>query len=414
MPDRMRLRTILLLIGGALGSIILPSCSHSTFRPPDWLGPPALVVQNDEPHLWLLTQQEESRTRRIGGGSRTIGSLVTETIYHFALQSHDARTAQREWKKDLLELKDNQGGHTARARIFGQEGNVVWIYLNDGPVVLSASDGSKLADRSMIEQRNPNLSGLIPKEIDYYTYDNGLVITAADSRRYKIQSSDYTAETYKPASEEMFTNLSYMSTTWNGGYATADFLTRQTQMNGRWLGFYTEREAADAGDDEFGRHISEPESVLRDYARARRGFWTARIGKTREFTEGAHDRLFDLTRIPRAPEFLEAGILKKQAAQTPLLMQNPSGLIVAHRTRIDAEGRLALARLDEQLLSKWSTTLPFLELRNRFEFPDRLLLAGTVQITKNGATDWQDFIASIALADGRMQAWNVTLEKAAE
>jgi hypothetical protein len=58
--------------------------------------------------------------------------------------------------------------------------------------------------------------------------------------------------------------------------------------------------------------------------------------------------------------------------------------------------------------------LPFLELKNRFEFPDRLLLAGAVQITKNGATDWQDFIASVALADGRMQAWNVTLEKEAE
>ena len=128
MPDWVRLRTILLLIGGALGSITLASCSHSAFRPPERLGPPALVVHNNEPHLWLLTQQEESRTRRIGGGSRTIGTLVTETIYHFALQSHDARTAQREWKKDLLELKDKQGGHTARARLLGQEGNVVWIY----------------------------------------------------------------------------------------------------------------------------------------------------------------------------------------------------------------------------------------------------------------------------------------------
>jgi hypothetical protein len=414
MSNWTRLGTILLLTCGGMGATLLPSCSHSTFRAPDRLGPPALVMHDKQPHLWLLTQQEESRTRRIGGGSRTIGTLVTESIYHFALQSHDTRTAQREWKKDLLELKDKQGGHTARARIFGQEGNVVWIYLNDGPVALSAADGSKLADRGMIEQRNPSLSGLIPKEINYYTYDNGLVITSADSRRYKIHLPDYTAQSYQAASEELFTNLSYMSTTWNGGYATADFLTRQTQMNGRWLGFYTEREAADAGDDEFGRHISEPESVLRDYARARRGFWTARIGKTREFTEGAHDRLFDLTRIPGAPEFLEAGILKKQAAQTLLLMQDPGGLIVVHRTRIDAEGRLALTRLDEQLQPKWSTTLPFLELRNRFEFPDRLLLAGTVQITKNGATDWQDFIASIALADGRMQAWNVTLEKAAE
>ena len=56
-------------------------------------------------------------------------------------------------------------------------------------------------------------------------------------------------------------------------------------------------------------------------------------------------------------------------------------------------------------------TLPFLELGNRYEFPDRVLMYGAIQLTEQGVTRWQESIASVALQDGRTQAWNVTLER---
>ena len=374
--DTMHSKTglIVLFVAAVAGLLLFPSCSRSQFEAPQRLGPPALVMHQNEPHLWLFVKQEEQKQIVTGFGRRTSGNIVTEIRYHFDLQSHDTRTTERVWKKRLLSLKDKEGGHNAQARILGQDGEIVWLFVNDQPISVSSSDGSVLADRKLIEERNSALQGIVPKELNFYTFDNGLVITAADARRYKVRATDYVAEAYKPANEEQFSRMQFMSSTWNGGYHTSDFLTRMATIGGRWLGLYTEKEATDAGDDSFGDHLKDPTQILDEGSRARRTFWTARIGKTKEFSEGSHDRLFDVTRVPGAPDFLEAGLFIKQGTKQPLELHDPTGLLVLHRTRLDDEGRIAFTRLDETLHEKWTTTLPIIDLRNRFEFPDRLLM----------------------------------------
>ena len=193
---------IFLSIGGALVlAALFSSCNRSTFQPPEREGPLALVQHQQQPHLWLILKQEEQRSRHLGG-SRMIGEWITDIYYHFDLQAHDPATAERLWKKRLLTVKDDAGGRTAQARLLGQEGEVVWLFLNDGPVALSSKDGSKLADASTIEQRNPNLRDLIPKDLDFYAYDSGLVIIAADARRFRIRGLDYIAEPYTPPNDE--------------------------------------------------------------------------------------------------------------------------------------------------------------------------------------------------------------------
>lgn len=399
-------------IAALLALTFLSSCSTSHFEPPKRLGPPLLVTDEKEPRLWLLVKQEEKKQISSGFSRRTTGSIITETRYHFDLQCHDTRTAERLWKTRLLTLKDKEGGHSAQARILGQDGGVVWLFLHDGPFAVAAVDGAVLADRPQLEQRNPSFQGLVPKELNFYTFDKGLVITTADARRHKIAMPNFGAEPYQPPSEEYFTRAQFMSTTWKGGYRTDDFLTRQARLSGKWLGFYTEKEAADAGDDGFGDSLKNPSSIVNEGSRARRTLWTARIGRTKEFSEGSHDRLFDLTRAPGASDYLEAGLLIKQGTKDPLLLHEPDGLLVLHRTRLDAEGRLALTRLDESLRENWTTPLPFLELGNRYEFPDRLLMYGALQLTEKGITSWEESLVALALRDGRAQAWNVTLERA--
>ena len=408
-----------LSLGGALVlAALFSSCSHSTFRPPEREGPPALVQQEKEPQLWLLLKQEEQRMRHLGGGRRTIGKWVTETFYHFDLQAHDPATAQRLWKKRLATVKDDAGGHVAQARLLGQEGEVVWMFLNDGPVAISARDGSRLADRRTIEERNPTLRDLIPKDLDFYAYDGGLVIIAADARRVRIRTPDAAAEPYTSPNDDYFRQVQFMATRWNGGYHTKDFLVRQMMLAGRWIGFFNEKEAADAGDDVFGDKIatgepgSNPDRVYYETKQARRTFWSARIGKTKEFSEGTHDRLFDVTRISDAPEYLEGGVLIQQGTKKPLPLQNPDGFLVLHKTRIDEEGRLALTRLDDHFKTQWTATLPFHDLRNRFESPGHLLLYGIVQETKKGVTGSSEHLVALNLADGKMQSWNVAAESA--
>ena len=394
-------------------AVSLWSCNRSSFRPPEREGPPALVQEAGQPRLWLLLKQEEQKSRHLGG-SRSIGKWVTEIYYHFDLQSHDPATADRLWKKRLLTVKEEGGGRVAQARLLGQEGEVVWLFLNDGPVAISSRDGSRLADRATIEQRNPALRDLIPKDLDFYAYDGGLVVTAADARLFKIRASDYSAEAYTPPNDEYFRQVQFMATRWNGGYHTKDFLARQAMIDGRWMGLYSEKEAADAGQDEFGDHFAKPDVVWDEGSQARRGFWSARIGKTKEFSEGTHDRLFDVARITGAPEFLAAGLLIRQGTREPLRLKEPDGFLVLHRTRLDEEGRLALTRLDDNFQTRWTAKLPFHDLRNRYEAPDHLLLYGIVQETVKGVTGTSEHLVALDLRDGRMKSWNVAAEKVNE
>jgi hypothetical protein len=401
---------VLISLASLVLAVSLSSCNRSSFRPPEREGPPALVQEAGQPRLWLLLKQEEQKSRYLGG-TRTIGKWVTEIYYHFDLQSHDPATADRLWKKRLLTVKEEGGGRVAQARLLGQEGEVVWLFLNDGPVAISSRDGSRLADRATIEERNPALRDLIPKDLDFYAYDGGLVLTAADARRFKIRASDYSAQAYTPPNDDYFRQVQFMATRWNGGYHTKDFLARQAMIGGRWMGLYSEKEAADAGQDEFGDHLAKPDVVWDEGSQARRGFWSARIGKTKEFSEGTHDRLFDVARMPGRPEFLAAGLLIRQGTREPLRLKEPDGFLVIHRTRLDEEGRLALTRLDDNFQTRWTATLPFHDLRNRYEAPDHLLLYGTVQETVKGVTSTSEHLVALDLRDGGMKSWNVAAEK---
>ncbi len=390
---------------------LFASCETSTFDPPQRIGPPLLVTPEGEPRLWLLVKIEEQRQRRVGGGRFSIGKWVTDVYYHFDLQCHDARTTERVWQKRLLTLRDKEGGHNAQSRILGPDGEAVWLFLGDQAVALGVRDGSVLADGKAIAQRNPALQGLLPKEGSFYAFDDGLVVTSADGRRSRVRAPDYAAEPYTPASDDHFRHITFMATQWNGGYNQKDFRVHQVTLGGRWLGLYTEKEAADAGDDEWGDTLANPASIYPEGSRARRTFWTGRIGRTKEFSEGSHDRLFDITKVPGAPEYLEAGLLIKQGTKAPLMLENPVGVLVLHRTRLDAEGRLALTRLDESLREKWKATLPIIELQNRYELRDGLLLYGAIEVQDKSTRGWQEWIVALDLRDGKVQAWNVTLEK---
>lgn len=391
----------------------LCSCASSDFEKPDRMGPPGLVMSGGEPHLWLLLKQEESRQTVGGSGNFAYGELHPETFYHLILESHDTRSTARQWSRRLLELKDDQGGHSAEARILGQDGAVVWLYLADRIVGLSSRDGSPLVDGPEIERRNASLRGLLARELKFYSFDGALVITTADARRYRVSATGFVAEPYTPVSEEAFDRARAFSTTWNGAFATSDFLTRLAPGSSHWFGLFTEKEAADASRDEFGRKFEDQSRIQDERSGARRTFWTTSIGRTREFPEGVHDRFLAFTPVPGGQEFLEGGLMVKPGTRQPLRPRDSTDLLVVHRTRIDAEGRLAMTRMDEALKPRWSMRLPIQQLTNRFEFPDRLLLYGECQVTEKGVTGRHDFIIAIQLSDGSLRAWNVTLESEA-
>ena len=406
------LRYSSILGASVLALAMLAACTTSTFDPPQREGAPALVRDGDTPRLWLATKQEEERMIRVGGGSRSIGSYKTVSYYHFAIEAHDPATVARLWKQPLKTVRDDEGGHSAESRILGQNGDVVWMFVSDGPLALSSHDASVVADRAAIERANPELRDLVPSKLDYYAYDDGLVITAADARIWRIRGAALHAEPYAAPNDDYFRTVQFMSTRWNGGYRTQDFLVRHAMDGDRWLGFYSTREADDARDDGFGDNFAKPDEVWNEGSQARRTFWTASLGKTKEFSEGRHNRLVDLARVTGAPEFLDAGWLKRAGVAEVFRVHAPNGLLVVHRTRLDEEGRLAITRIDDGTLqSRWTATLPFQVLRNKFELGDRLLLYGQITQTTKGVTRTGERIVSLGLADGAVHSWNVEAEK---
>lgn len=394
MKQTVRAITLMLMLCVTLGA--LTGCDGAGLLGPlEREGPPALVAHagEGEPRLWLLYKQEEHPRNR----------LQPRTRYNFELHGFDTKTAQRLWTKRLRTVGSKEGGHNARARILGKDGALIWLFLHNQAVALSSADGAVLADRERLEAVNPQLKGLLSAELKFYTFDAGLVVITVDARRFRISAADFKAHPYTPAKESEFDRLSYMSSQWNGGYQTKDFRVRQGMLWGRWIGMHTEKEAGDVGNDKFGDRIKNPYGSIDEGAQARRTLWTARIGKTEQFSEGKHDRLFDVTRLPGAPEFLQGGFFIRQGTRQALQLREPDAVLILHRTRIDAQGRLALTRLDGQFREQWKTVLPYIELTNRWEFADRLLLMGAEVVMQRGVAMQVERILAVSLADGRVQ-----------
>jgi hypothetical protein len=97
-----------------------------------------------------------------------------------------------------------------------------------------------------------------------------------------------------------------------------------------------------------------------------------------------------------------------------LRLRDLGGFLVLHRTRLGEDGRFALTRLDENFKTLWTATLPFHELRNRYESRGQLLLYGIVQQTEKGITGSSGHLVALNLSDGKTRSWNVPAERAEE
>jgi hypothetical protein len=88
----------------------------------------------------------------------------------------------------------------------------IWsgLFLNDQPVAVSSMDGSTRADRRTLEENNPALRDLIPKDLDFYAYDGGLVFVAADARRWRFAVPIFTPN----LTSHLTTNISGTCSSW--------------------------------------------------------------------------------------------------------------------------------------------------------------------------------------------------------
>ena len=402
----------------ALTAFVFLGPMRSTFRPPERQGQAMLVLHQGQPRLWILLKQEEQRQVSHGFGSRSTGGFRNDTFFHFEVQAHDVKTTQPAWKARLLTLGDPEAqgsapsrviGSSSGGRLLGQEGDTVWLLLDGEPVAVAAADGKVIATAATLQEKNAALKGMLPATADLYAFDAGLVITAADAQRYRVQGATLAAQPYQPPPPPK----PAPATHWISMRPMGEPVVRLARLGDTWIGLYTDRESADAVNDQFGMRFNEPFTIVNEGALARRTFRRAVVGKTRQFPEDRYDRLVELTPVAAAPAYLRGRFFHVPGTEQPLAMTEPSGVLVQHQTRIDAEGRVAITRIDSELKALWSTTLPMTELSSRWISPKQLLLLGTEQTMKDGVRTREEQLVALDLADGKLRSWNLQKGQAA-
>lgn len=404
----------------ALFLAALAACSSSQFEPPEMQGPAAMVDDGGKPRLWILTKQEEVKQVSVGGGTRSSSRWRSDTFFHFEVRAFDPLAAKPLWKKRLLTFGDPDAhgsepsrviGSAEGAHLLGQDGGIVWLMIGDAPFAVSAADGSLVADSEAIQRINPELKGLLPSEARHYGFDQGLVMMTADARMFVIRGAEQKAIAYAPpppVQQEAPLKANGMPEIVPMRPPIGEVPTRQAMLQGQWLGLYSEKEAADLADDEFGSGFKYPYTILDERALARRVFYRAKIVEAQRFDE-RFKKATDLQPVAGSPVFLRGRFMNAPGTETARPADDGDGLFVWHNTRIDDAGRLALTRIDAQLKPVWKTELPLSENSminpiSTWSLPGHVVVMGQLQSEKDGVTSREPQLVSIDLKTGAMKS----------
>ncbi len=407
-------------------ALVLAGCSGTQFTPPDVQGAPLMASVDGKPLLLVLTKQEERRVSRTSGGRHSSGTERRDTLFHFDLRAYEPATATPLWRARLVTFNDPKTATAARSTrivgsatsgaLLGQEGDRVWLQIAESPMAVAARDGAPRVDAQAIEAANPALAGQLPSEARFYGFDGGLVVQAADARRWVVRGPALQAVPWTPVAPAAApvplkaNGMPKVVPTRPLGDAPA----RQALVDGRRVGLYAPNEATAAATDPFGDRLAYPYSILDEGAASRRSFWTVQTERVQRFDE-RYERIRRLEPVAGSAVYLRGRFLKQLPGETALPARDPDGVFVWHSTRMDDAGQLALTRLDTQLQPRWTTALPISEsgTANSVRYwllGQQLVVMGHWRREIEHQVSRQPHLVSIALHDGAMVAHNLALE----
>ena len=413
------------IASGLLSLALLSGCKNSHLEPPQFQGRPGLVQAGDATALWVLQKQEEIRRVGVGGGGRRSSGIHwrEDHYFHFDVKAFDPASARPRWSRRLVtysdpELKPAQRkpsriiGSSVSGRLLGQDGDLVWVLVGDDPYALQAGDGSLAFDRAGVLARRPELEGLLPSDPQLWGFDRGPVLTLADGRVLRLRGPALEPEDYVPTPRP-----SPPVPTWANGRERVvptppmvPVVRHVPRAPDRWLALFNETEAADAVQDRFGDHAQFPYSILDGGPRARRQFHEVRLAETTVFDD-TYLQIVSAEPIAGSPVLLK-GRFVRDPTTGEALSPGDGDLLVWHLDRIDSAGRLQLSRFSADLQPRWQVALPISEsgTANPVAFwrvGDQLLVSGTWETSKDEIVSRTPHLASIALDDGAMSAWNL-------
>lgn len=154
--------------------------------------PPLRTAQGGADRVYLLSTQSETVTQIASGRSH---NRMRRHLLHVDLWAVDAGTGTLAWRKRLrsYEGAEREGRDLRGLDLLGADGKTLWLTL-DGPLGVSLTDGSVVADGARIDARNPMMAGKRVDELGYVAFGrHGLQVTLNDASQWRIDASNLDA-----------------------------------------------------------------------------------------------------------------------------------------------------------------------------------------------------------------------------
>ncbi|GGA73825.1 hypothetical protein GCM10011521_09940 [Arenimonas soli] len=406
----------------AVVALFLAGCNSSHYEEPEIQGNPGLVQHDEGADFVVLTQLEEVREVKVGGGRHSITMFRKDTYFHFDLSAYDGATLEPSWTLRLAtygdpDLKPFQRypskvvGSSVSGRMLGKDGNRIWLLIDSAPYVVDATRGELVLGPDALLDAQPSLEGLLPTDARFWKFDRGPVVTLADGRTVRLAGESLAIEDWAPPPAKKVE----LPTRANGMPRIIPTPPMQPKVrhvprdDRRWLALLADSEALDAVNDENGNKASYPYSIADQGPMARRRFHEVRLDETVRFEERLL-RIVAAESVPDSPVLLRARFVRDPFTGEAMPTDN-GDLLVLHTDRVDDAGTLQLARLGQDLQPRWQAALPLGDESGfgaRF-WPagDHLVFYGWKTTVKNHVLDRRPHVVSVSLADGRVVARNL-------
>lgn len=408
--SKLRVFVLTLLLSPLAVAAFFVATDADEYSLPKMVQAPVVTEQGTRPVVLLMTEHWEKTSLY-----RAILSLSPPALRarrNLDLWAFHADDLSPGWVQRLDTARE--GRNWSDQRIIAVEDETIWV-MGEQLHAVALADGRRLGGGAEIEARNPPLAGKFPREGRYLAFGNGLRITAADGRPWRIDPKTLLAHPGEDPAPAMAVSWPMMLTTQHQGLKR-----RSIVIDGAWYGMAHSRETA--SPPRGGLETGLAEQDFRQPTRYR--LWAAKIVERPHpnFPNDTYKRVEGFAQTPHSPEFLQGGLLamRTRAHQDQVIgIANPYRLLVLHQDRLDDAARQTLTCLGRDGSRCWEAKLDLSIATGAAVLargkPEEwgIILPGMVYVphetgeARDLQRDARDFIVRVAVHDGAVRHLNI-------
>ncbi|MEO5943492.1 MAG: PA2928 family protein [Ferruginibacter sp.] len=334
---------IIIVLAVAAFSIGIRSClskfdEHSAL-------PPILYFKNDSSSV-LFSLVKYTKVNSYSNRAGSTHKIVTNYYY---IQCNDAITGVKISNKEVASDIKN-----FPEKILGAEGRHAWVFLNE-LMVFDAFSLEKVGDIKMIEAKNPSLKGMMPKESQYYNFndaDSEIIFKTNDGAQWSIHSNTLLATPY--VQPQRLVNKSIAERTASQLQDRLKELLKphldfnqlkvnQDTADHQWLGLYTADEI-----EMLYKKISLMPASGQD---GRRQFYNAVYDSVPY--RGFEINTPTLQTSTAGSFYLNGGFLTDKQTAKAVYLKDPDSYLLVYKKAIGQEGEVIISRISKEGKNLW-------------------------------------------------------------